>query len=72
MVTPSFDAEGVDELAVQDVPETHGLVPTARGNVATVAGEVEGVNILLVAGEDVFDRAVGDIPYLSSIATIRQ
>lgn len=51
-----LDAKGVDELAIENVPQTHGLVPTARGNVTAVAREVQGVDVLLVAGEDVLDR----------------
>ena len=35
-----FNAQGVDQLAVQDIPEAHGLVSTTGRNVATVASEV--------------------------------
>jgi hypothetical protein len=59
-----LDAQGVDELAIQDIPETDSLVTTARGNVATVASKVQGVDILLVAAEDVLDGTRSNIPDL--------
>lgn len=59
-----LDAQGVDELAIQDIPQTNSLVTTARGNVATVASKVQGVDILLVTAEDMLDGACSNIPNL--------
>lgn len=62
-----LNAEGVDKLPIENIPETHGLVATARGDVATVAGEVQGVNVLFMAGENVFDSTRRDVPDLDTI-----
>jgi hypothetical protein len=59
-----LDAQSVDQLAVEDIPQTNGLVTTARSNVTTVAGKVQRVDILLVAAEDMLDGACSNIPNL--------
>jgi hypothetical protein len=59
-----FDAEGVDKLVFNDIPEADGLVPAARGNVPAVACKVEGVDILLVASENVLDAPRTNVPNL--------
>jgi hypothetical protein len=62
-----FDREHEDALALLDVPDTDSAVTGARCNVAAVGGEVEGVDVLVVAGELVADDALVDVPYLQSI-----
>lgn len=44
-----FDAEDEFLFAIDDIPEANGFVARARCDVATIAGEVERVDILLVA-----------------------
>lgn len=61
-----FDAEDQFLLAVYDIPETDCLISGAGSDVTSVAGEVERVNVLLVAGEDVLDRLLRDIPHLKN------
>lgn len=62
-----LDAQGVDELAIQNIPKTDSLVTTARSNVATVAGKVQGVDVLLVTAEDVLDGTCSNIPDLFNV-----
>lgn len=59
-----LDAESVDELAIEDIPQTDSLVSTARGDEATIASKVQRVDVLLVSTEDVLDGARVDIPNL--------
>jgi hypothetical protein len=59
-----LDAQSVDELAIENIPQTDSLVTTARSNVTTVAGKVKRVDILLVAAEDMLDGACSNIPNL--------
>jgi hypothetical protein len=59
-----FDAKGVDKLVFNDIPKADGLVPATRGNVPAVACEVERVDILLVASEDVLDAPRTNVPNL--------
>jgi len=46
------------------VPDTSGFVARAGDDEAAVGGEVEGVDFLLVAVEDVADALFGDVPDL--------
>jgi hypothetical protein len=61
-----FNAKSVDKLAIKNIPKTHSLVSTARGDVSAVAGEVQGVDVLLMSREDVLDGACVDIPDLKA------
>jgi hypothetical protein len=59
-----FDGEGKNILTCLDVPEADGAVTGTGGDGAAVAGEVKGVDILLVAGEGVADASGGNVPHL--------
>lgn len=59
-----FNAEGVYELALQDIPQAHRLVPTTRGNVATVSSIVKGIDVLFMSGKDMLDGSSSNIPNL--------
>jgi len=59
-----FDCKGEDALVFLDVPEADGAVAGAGGDVAAVGGEVERVDVLLVAGELVQDAFGLDVPDL--------
>jgi len=59
-----FDGEGKDALVLLDVPEPDRAVAGAGGDVAAVGGEVEGVDVLVVAGEAVADGFCCDVPDL--------
>ena len=61
---PVFYTKGEDALVLLDVPEPDGAIAGAGGDVAAVGGEVEGVDVLVVAGELVADYFVGDVPDL--------
>lgn len=50
-----------------EVPQTDTAVATAGSNDAAVAGKVETVNVLLVAGELVLDGAAGNVPDLGAL-----
>ena len=60
---PVLDREGSHQLRSLDIPKSDGPVATSRGNGASVAREVERVDILFVSREGVADRSRGDIPY---------
>lgn len=60
-----FDAQGVDQLAIQDIPKANSLVSTTGCNVPTIASEVKRVDILLVTGKDMLDRPGIDVPNLT-------
>jgi hypothetical protein len=47
-----------------DIPKADGLVAAARGDVAAISGEVERVDILFMAGEDVPDLFGLNVPNL--------
>ena len=59
-----LDAEGVDKLAIENIPQTNSLVSTTRGDEATITSKVQRVDVLLVSTEDVLDGARVDIPNL--------
>lgn len=59
-----LDAEGVDKLAIENIPQTNSLVPTARGDEATITSKVQRVDVLLMSAEDVLNGARVDIPNL--------
>jgi hypothetical protein len=61
-----FNLESKDALVLLDIPESDCAVAGAGGDVTTVGGEVERVNILLVAGELVEDALAGNVPDLIS------
>ncbi|KAJ8104980.1 hypothetical protein OPT61_g10458 [Boeremia exigua] len=62
-----FDGE-VGDLAVGlEVPQAHAAVARARGDDAAVAGKVEAVDVLLVAGELVLDLARGNVPHADDL-----
>jgi hypothetical protein len=64
-----LNAQGVDKLAIENVPQTNGLVTTARGDEAAVTSKVQGVDILLVSTEDVLDGACVDVPNLDGASS---
>lgn len=47
-----------------NIPDTDGMITAARRYSATIAGEVKGIYVLLVAGKGVADSAGLDVPYL--------
>jgi hypothetical protein len=47
-----------------DIPQANGLVSTARGDMATVSGEIQGIDILFVTGEDISNLFGLDVPNL--------
>lgn len=59
-----FDLKSERALVLRNVPDADGAVAGAGGDDAAVAGPVEGVDVLVVAGELVADDAGGDVPYL--------
>lgn len=59
-----FDVEGEDASVLLNVPQPDSAVARAGGNVATIRGEIQGVNVLLVTGELVEDLLGRDIPDL--------
>ena len=59
-----FDAQSVDKLAIENIPQAHSLITTARGNETAVTSKVQRVDILLVSTEDVLDGARINIPDL--------
>ena len=62
-----FNAENEYLLADVNVPETDGLVATARGDVSAVTREIERVDVLFVTGKDVPDFLGLDIPNLARL-----
>jgi len=67
-----FDGECEDVLPGFDVPEADGAVAGSGGNGATVAGEVERVDVLLVACKGVADASGGNVPDLYLLALVCQ
>jgi hypothetical protein len=59
-----LDAKGVDKLAIENIPQAHGLVSTARCDETAIASKVQRVNVLLVSTEDVLNGARVDVPNL--------
>lgn len=59
-----LNAKGVNQLAVKNIPQTHGLVTTARGDVAAISGEIQRIDVLFVATKDVLDGSRGNVPHL--------
>lgn len=65
-----FDLESQDLTISFDIPDADGMVAAARSDVAAVAGKVEGVDVLFVAGEGVTDRTTLNVPYLKTTTVI--
>lgn len=61
------NAESVHELAVENIPQTNCLVTATRRDVPSVAGEIEGVDVLLVSRENVLDGTGSNIPNLENL-----
>lgn len=59
-----FDAQSVDQLAIQNIPKTNSLITTAGSDVPPVTSEIKRVDILFMSSEDVLDRSSGNIPNL--------
>ena len=59
-----LDGEGESVGSLLNIPESNGTVTTAGCDGATITGEVERVNILLVAREVVADCPSLNIPNL--------
>lgn len=59
-----FNAQSVDKLTIENIPQAHSLVTTARSNETAVTSKVQRVNILLVTTKDVLNSARVDIPNL--------
>ena len=59
-----LDAEGQDILSCFDVPKTDCAITRTRGNGTTIAGEVERVDILLVACKGVANASGSNVPNL--------
>jgi hypothetical protein len=59
-----LDGEVGDLLVPLQIPQANTAITTTRSNDLAVAGKVQGVDILLVAGELVLDLARVDIPDL--------
>lgn len=63
-----LNAEGQDVLTSLDVPESNGAVAATRCDSTSIAREVEGVDILLVASKAVSDGPVGNVPNLKNVS----
>jgi hypothetical protein len=61
-----FNLESKDALVLLDIPEANSAVAGAGGDVTTIGGEVERVNVLFVARELVEDALAGNVPDLIS------
>ena len=59
-----FDAQSEYVLAGVDIPYSYGSVTTARGDMPTIAGKVERVDILLVTVEGMPYHTVLNVPDL--------
>lgn len=59
-----FDVEGENASVLLNVPQPDSAVARAGGNVATIRGEIQGVNVLLVTRELVENLLGRDIPDL--------
>lgn len=59
-----FNGESVEKLALEDIPKAYSLVTAAGSDIPSIAGIVEGVNVLFVAGENMLDCSSGDVPNL--------
>lgn len=59
-----FNSEDLDTLVVLNVPKAHGTVSGTRGDVSSIRGIVEGIDVLLMAPEFVPDLAGIDFPDL--------
>jgi hypothetical protein len=57
-----FNAESQNILPSFNIPKSNCAVTTARSNCATVAGEIQRVDILLVASECISDGPGGNVP----------
>lgn len=62
-----LDGELKHLLVGTDIPKTHSTVTASRGNETTVAGKVQGVDVLVVAGELVPDLTGLNVPNLSRV-----
>lgn len=59
-----FNGEGQNFAVAVDVPDANGVVTATGGDVTTVASEVKGVDVLIVAGKSVADGTRLNIPNL--------
>ncbi len=57
-----LNAERHDVLLGLDIPETDSAITRSRSDGSSISGEVEGVDILLVAWEGTLDSVGGNIP----------
>lgn len=62
-----FDREVGDLFVPLQVPEADAAITTAGRDDLAVAGEVEGVDVLLVAGELVLDLAALNVPHADNL-----
>jgi hypothetical protein len=59
-----FDAESKDVLACLDIPQANGTITAAGSNSTAITGEVERIDVLVMAREGVPDGSRRNIPYL--------
>jgi hypothetical protein len=50
-----FDAKCVNKFTFQDIPQAHCLVTATRGDIPSISGKVERVNILFMSAKDMLD-----------------
>jgi hypothetical protein len=67
-----LDGERQVAVARLQIPDPDGPVATARGNGASVAGEIERVNVLIVTGERGANLSLLDIPDLGESVLARK
>lgn len=63
-----LDRQVENLLVALQIPKTDTAVTAARRDDAAIASEVQRVDVLLVAGELVFDSAARNVPYLHVIS----
>ena len=59
-----FDLESQNALVLLDIPKSDSAVPGTGGDVTTIRGEVQRIDVLLVARELVENALAGNVPDL--------
>lgn len=69
---PIFDGERQVAVTSLQIPDSDGPVAATRRNGASIAGEIERINILVVAREGRADLPCCDIPNLGPLARLQR